>query len=268
MGDWTIPDSVYWGGSVGGGVAITSGTPAHTKGNYAQLTASSSFTIDALVIHPDYSSGREQMFDIAIGAAGSEKIIVANALASGGGAMTYNVGPMCIPIHIPSGTRIAARSQSTAAADTMYLSIGCYRSNHLRNTLGNYVTTYGANTADSGGTSIDAGSSAYTKGSWVEITSSTTVNHRGLIIGVGNQQNTARTSAAFWVDVGIGAAGSETILLAHYMFGVGGNGTALNPVYSRYFDVSITAGTKLSCRCSSSTTDATDRKIDIVLYCI
>jgi hypothetical protein len=41
---------------------------------------------------------------------------------------------------------------------------------------------------------------------------------------------------------------------------------AITPGASGFFPVYIPAGERLSARCSSSVTDATDRKLDVIIY--
>jgi hypothetical protein len=104
-------------------VNIDAGATAHTKGAWAEITASTArdakgFT---LVILNDASSSAAARFlvDVAVGASGSEAVILSNmqTLFEGFQGAQAVVGPIWTPI--PAGSRIAARAQcSVTTADT------------------------------------------------------------------------------------------------------------------------------------------------------
>ena len=121
-----------------------------------------------------------------------------------------------IPVRIPAGERVALRCQSTTASEAVQ--IGLYGAPAQRFLQEGTVAVYGDNTADSGGTQIDPGGTANTKGSYSQITASTTRHHRGLFICVGSQANAAASTTRNYIDIAIGAASSEKIIIPdiHY----------------------------------------------------
>ena len=104
------------------GVVIDTGATPHVKGAWVQLTSGLARDARALVLcvamDMDNSTLTTRwLIDIAVGASGSEQIILANILfsldGSGVGLMRPGFyGP--IPVEIKAGTRIAARGQATA----------------------------------------------------------------------------------------------------------------------------------------------------------
>jgi hypothetical protein len=113
------------------GAAVDPGGTINTKGAYTQITASTTNNLAGFIVYMDGqntttgSAGNlDWFFDIAVGASGSEQIIVPNL---------YQVGfcnpdqvlfiPMNVylPIQIGAGTRISARSQclSNASPDRL-----------------------------------------------------------------------------------------------------------------------------------------------------
>lgn len=128
------------GSSIGGGVAsrgtllgITSGAPidvdagvtAHTKGAWVEVTASTArdakgFT---LKLHGDAGSGSatDFLFDMAIGAAAAEQVILADVASSQEAFRTEmkqgEFGPFWTPI--PAGTRIAVRVAASSNVSTV-----------------------------------------------------------------------------------------------------------------------------------------------------
>jgi hypothetical protein len=107
---------------------LDGGGVANTKGSYVQLTASTTRTVKEIFVslfNPDNdAAGHDQVekcwaVDVAIGAAGSEKVIVPDIQASRGWSLGFSpAGSLRLPISIPSGTRIAARTSCTSTVST------------------------------------------------------------------------------------------------------------------------------------------------------
>jgi hypothetical protein len=99
------------------------------------------------------------------------------------------------------------------------------------------------NTGGSGGITIPKGAAINTKGAWQELISALPQRAEGLIVGL----YAYRTSS---FDLAIGLAGSEIIIAADMLIGVGGN-TAVtgHPLYR--IPINIPAGTRLSARMQS-----------------
>lgn len=104
------------------GVLIDPGGTANTKGSYSQITSSLTNDIAGFFLGIDdqsntgggSSAGNGTLFDIAIGASGSEKIIVPNLCLLrilGGTTIHIPDGFPYIPMPIKAGTRVAARAQ-------------------------------------------------------------------------------------------------------------------------------------------------------------
>lgn len=101
------------------GPAVDPGGTAHTKGAYTELVASLAVDIAAIVLiagsNNDIvrSASATSFFDLAVGAAGAEAVVIPNQYQAWGssydnGWMQFR-GPYAIDI--PAGSRVAARSQ-------------------------------------------------------------------------------------------------------------------------------------------------------------
>ena len=117
------------------GTTLDPGTTANTKGAYAQLVASTSADIRGFFLTFDNqgytatgsNTQGDMLIDLAIGASGSEQIIIPNMQVFN--KTDHTLGPMIIvpnmtefmPIQIPNGTRIAARCQSTQTTASIRL---------------------------------------------------------------------------------------------------------------------------------------------------
>lgn len=246
-----------------GSATLTSGGTANTKGSYTELVSSTSTDAAGLLVRYDAATGNttSNLIDIAIGAASSEQIIVDNMLLDNNVRYAHEI---IIPLRIPAGTRIAARSQSSTSSGSVICQI------HLiTETFGNdlppvgYVTTYGAATADSGGTSVDPGGTANTKGGYTEIIASTAKAHCGLIFLIGHRNNGTMVQTSWLVDIAVGAASSEQVIISNIQ--VRADPDEQLTILAPFIPVQIPAGTRLSIRVQCSITDATDRILD---YCL
>lgn len=268
MGDWPIS---YGSKSSGQGITeiyAVAHADANTKGNWIECIASTPYMCEIAVSILSLSGNYAYLVDIGIGPAGSEIVLVANLNKDWpttvyGAPTSYN-----IPILLPAGTRIAARCQClTAGSKQASISIHTIPFGGFGFPYGcQLCTTYGAVTADSGGTSIDPGASAGTYGAWVEFSAATTYRIRALQIGIGNQSNTARTQGFWGLDVGIGSAGNEVAIVSGYQLFCHSSADLVVPNVSPLFPVVVPQNSRLSVRAKSGVTDATDRTFDAILY--
>ncbi len=90
------------------GATVNSSTV--TKGPYTQVTAATTRDYAAISVTPCLVVG-QHIFDVAIGAGGSEQVILPNMASIGGNPWASPA----IPIQVPLGTRIAARGEATVA---------------------------------------------------------------------------------------------------------------------------------------------------------
>jgi len=249
--------------------SCTTNASANIKGEWTELISAIAQRSSGLILQHPYADAYDYLFDIGIGAAGQETAIINNLTGGGIGNDKFALGSISIPLELPAGVRISLRGQSTTgnkngAIGVMPIpgSFGCPYG--FQN-----VTTYGANTAGSGGTSIDPGASANTKGAWTEIVAATTVPCFGFFVGIGNQVNAGRTTGGNWwlMDVGIGAAGNEIAILPNFCLAVSVAGERVRPIWTPFIPLSLPIGTRITIRAQCSINDTTDRKFDAVVYC-
>ena len=100
------------------GTSVTPSATAAVKGSYAQLTAATSFDYCGfwiMVDNQNASDGNVISTDIAIGTSGSELVVLPDWVTNMG--IPQGAYSSFIPLRIPAGTRIAARSMSNAASN-------------------------------------------------------------------------------------------------------------------------------------------------------
>lgn len=110
------------------GTAVAAHASAGTKGSWVQLVASTTYTTKMVLVQPALLSvGVAYAFrlDLAIGAGGSEQIIVPDiGVSLDGVSYSAPVGGLIFPLSIPAGTRIAARTaEDTAGSASLYVSL-------------------------------------------------------------------------------------------------------------------------------------------------
>jgi hypothetical protein len=124
-------DSIGFAAGTTTGTTCTASGSTNTKGSYAQLTASTAR--DYIGVIPIFDIGSattpagDFLYDIAIGAGGSEIVIIPNIPVSKWGstqgyAQTPLGGPF-LPIQIPAGTRISARCQCDTASGFLAITL-------------------------------------------------------------------------------------------------------------------------------------------------
>lgn len=101
-----------------------------------------------------------------------------------------------------------------------------------------------SNNVTSGVRAVAAAASANTKGSWVELIASTAEDYECLLVHFA----AATSNVSYLLDIGIGGAGSEVVIVSDVHTSIGNNS-------SEWFVVprSIPSGTRVSARVASST---------------
>lgn len=247
------------------GTSVTGSVSAHVKGSYFQLIAATSFQAKGLFLSfTNGQAGHDFLVDIAIGGAGSEQIIIANLLVSQT-ALNTDVYYF-FPVEIPAGSRISARLQSTTTSGSQRVS-GLLLGGGMAQVEGwSGVETLGADTSDSGGTSIDPGGTINTKGSYVQVTAACGHEIRGLSIGIGHGQNGIRSNANFLVDIAIGGAGSEQVIVPNVALHSTAGSDMILPLSYNFIPIRIPSGSRIAVRAQCDINDAADRLFDVVLY--
>ncbi|MGE5768337.1 MAG: hypothetical protein ACM35H_14205 [Bacteroidota bacterium] len=188
MGDWPKHGGVTAGAPddrspagypTGWYLTLTANAAANTMGSYTELIASVPF--DACGILLDVNLGaqsRGYLMDIAIGAAGSE-VVVVPTFPWGTFRSTGNPDQtIFIPLKIRAGSRVAARIQSTTGASVLQVA-SCFLAESLSGIQPPSTwIAYGADTANSSGVAIATSGTP----SAVQLTAATTASGRWAFI--------------------------------------------------------------------------------------
>lgn len=238
---------------------------ANVKGAYTQVH--SSLTADCSVwwFHPTHHEQTEQyLWDVATGAAASEVVLVANFPLQGQAPRASGADSMFrCHADIESGTRVAVRVQADSPWIDPEFSM-LFQLDALAGSAG--VVTYGADTATSGGTLIDADGTADTKGAYVQLTSSSTAAHAAFTIAFAAAKVGPSLYNQFAVDLSTGAAASEVVLIPNIGLRHDTNAVDIYP-HSHHYEVpSVASSTRLAMRAACDTNTAGQRTFDCILY--
>lgn len=254
------------------GVTLTAAAVAHTKpATYTTVIASTSGDASLMLVYLSATrtdaTNTSALLDIAIGAAASETIIVPD-LGVGYANSSLDRCPMwAIPVNIPAGTRISARLQSAVALATGSISMDLYGAGPFeKNTPLRVGPALGLVSASSRGTILTASSSTNVKGSWVELISSTVDPYFGFLYSMMGAGSAAITAANMAFDIGVGGAGSESVLVADLV----GRVESDEHVHARHLGTQtvwlespVPAGTRISARVSATSASNT---MDLILH--
>lgn len=246
-----------------GGTLVSSSASTNTKGSWVEFFSSTTYEANGLYVFLRGSTNSvDILYDIGIGGSGSEQVIIPN-LCFSMQAIRVSAG-VYIPLRIPKGSRVSVRCQATTGSSgpliTLYLIGG-----GLKDAEGfSQAVNMGANTADSGGTSVDPGGTANTKGSYSQITAATTIEIGWLVICITNQNNGAVTTNVGLLDIAIGAGGSEQVVIPDLAYVLDSAIDTPEPQYYG-FPVAIPKGSRIAARAQSSTNSSPSRLIDVTL---
>lgn len=185
--------------------SITANASAHTKGAWTELIASTSARSNVLVLAVGgvNATGADTalLADIGIGAAGAEAAIIADVAF--GSALAIPPMSVTLPLVIPAGTRISARTQSiVTGGKTCSIYLALYNAPNPGPTP-SAVDVLGTSTLTSAGTPMSGGA-----GTWVEIAASTSRGYSAVAI-VPSASDNAMAAINVIYEVGVGAVGSE-----------------------------------------------------------
>jgi hypothetical protein len=201
------------------------------------------------------------ILDIGIGAAGAEVVILPNLLFQSFTDFAAECRTFRFPYALPAGTRLAMRGQNNTGLNK---AVRAALMGHAGGTVAGMQRgiTYGVNLATSLAVNIDPGAVANTKGAWVQMAATTTYPIRHLTLAVVPVSSVSFMSWA--LDIGIGAAGAEVVLVPDVTVHAADIGRAIGPT-AESFDVNVPAGVRLAIRAACESTASPARVLAAAL---
>ncbi|MEP6827925.1 MAG: hypothetical protein ABJA10_07605 [Aestuariivirga sp.] len=199
------------------GTTVAASASLNTKGSWTQLLAAASVTYDvfaiSLIINNDSAGAvaTKNLYDIGIGGAGSEVVLIPNILNTGD--VSTRAAPLreiIIPCFIPRNTRISARKQSNVASKTSSVQIILHGAQGLA-PLPTFqgCDSYGTDVTTSGGLSLTPGASG-TYSAWTNIGATLTRDYKCIIPLVGTGSQTAMTNIFYYMQLGVSSTAFRT----------------------------------------------------------
>lgn len=204
------------------------------------------------------------IMDIGFNLGGTDYLIIPNL---GVGFRLANVALHYIPMHIPPGASPIFRAsgvRNPAVGFNFHCEVvgGEFASSLSVPTK---YTDYGTDLANSGGTAITPSATANTKGSWVELSASTTAPIHEILATYQLSTGTQAAATLYMFDIGIGTAGNERVIASNIPFqtNTSENIVASYPWRLPYgFD--IPTGSRLVARCQSDAASGEAIELNIV----
>ena len=262
-GGWPFGDDVCNAQSFGVFISassptnVTGGASAHQKGAWAQVGGLAVYDASLLLLQViSTAATRASIMDLGVGvSSGAVKVLVSNINLY---AATIE-GPinLLFPVDVPAGQGIWVRLQSATAADAAHY-VQCQAfSGGLTQRAGTAgADGIGAVLSTSLGTTVTAGGTANQKGAYVQLSAATAADYYGFYLFA-----SSITAANILVDVAVGAAGSEVLLIGNFYL----PGSTVQTAYV-FLPIAVKAGSRLAARSASATLSATCYVTLIGLY--
>lgn len=245
--------------------SVINDTGSNIMCSWVEQFSSTPFDAHAILIKPITFDYWDYLIDIGLGNSGQERILISCLYFSGGGNYMRHARDYLLPLYIPEGSRISMRFQiDSSGTYPLAAQIMIFEGSFLSQAY-QECQSIGIDTSDSGGAEVDSGGIANTKGAWSFI-GRPTKDIKGFIFCIGIQQNNGRPDTYGLLDIAIGEEGDEEIIIPDYSFGTDTWTDALSPTNSPYFPISIPKNTRIAARSQMDITDATDRKLDVMIY--
>lgn len=240
-------------------VTATSDAVANTAGPWVEVFAATSVPASGMLVMATSNvfvaaANTATLVDIGIGAAGAEVIWG-----------TLNVGysqpanfQMFVPGLVAAGVRVAVRCRSVIVSKAVSVTVTLLPSRRPNPAA---PVTFGVDTANSRGVLLTSPAAADAKGAWTEIVPSTPAPLSNLLVMIGGGADTVMVNGFTTLDIGVGAAGAETVLVPD----VGWSATTSEVYIMRTaatFGVQVPAASRLSARWASNVIGNT---VDLVI---
>lgn len=265
-GDAVTTASTHWQASV-----VAHATP-HTKGSWVELVAATTLDLYGIIVSLGTNIGANAtdtslLVDIGTGPSLSEVVAIPNLAMGYRGivASTFTTEMYRFPIFIPAGTRIAARSQSAVTVKAATISLGPMARTTSPSRPSPKIIDMGTNLATSAGVALANTTAAHTKAGWTEIIAATAEAYTGIVIGLQGGGDTVFTTGSGLLDVAVGAAGAEAVIVPNVLFTVNGSSEVIQLVNPGPYAVDIAAGSRLAVRIQDAAAAAANLH-DVILY--
>lgn len=217
-------------------VTLTAGS-SNVKGDWVEVAAALAHSVSGIIIEYKPGAANYALIDIGIGAAAAEVVVIPNISGMAGQSDTAS-SALFFPLSIPAGTRVACRYQNLTGAATIGVKLHFITASLAGIQGVQRWADWG--TVQSSGKTVVAGGTAHTKGSYVQLVAATEFTTSWLML----MFRWLDTNRNFAIDIAVGAAASEQIIIPNFYSFVGNAFNLLIPF-------TIPAGSRIAARCAS-----------------
>lgn len=254
MADWAFADSSRF--AVGGTVAIAgggtvTGAAANTKGEWSRI-ATTPFDVDVLTVESQRISSllvppdKYALMDIGRGTAGAEQVVISN-LPSINSEGEFGCFQYQFPYLINAGETLSARVQSPRVNSVFSVGFRFQAHGFAHFVSSSRIRTYGVNTATSKSTELVFGATN-AKGVWAQIAASTTDDICEIVIVATDHSLSGLNNNWHLVDVGLGAPGSERIIIPDIPIVTYSSNSGISPFLIGPYPINIPAASRIAMR--------------------
>ena len=249
------------GASTGVVASANAASALGSKGAWVVLCSGTSRTYESLVLTIAGKAAANYLVDLGIGSSTAIYTIQENLPMPSLKAGENYAQPYLLPIHVPLSSQLLVRCCATVSAAAIETTLHGMMQG-LQGTPGFAKgVAWGVNSANSRGTTLDAGATANTKSALTVIQTTVLDNWKAMAICFGNAADIARTNLTFLVDVFVN---SQPAILDVLVKG-GTDADVPVPFWYPPFACVIKSGDIISGRVQSASTTAGDRALDILL---
>lgn len=208
--------------ATGSGITVAAHATINTKGSWVEMFAAAAVTYDVfgitLMISNDSTAATvvRNLYDIGIGGAGVEVVLVPNILNTGTLATPSAPNTFYfLPIFIPKGTRIAMRKQSNITVKTSSCMLFLHGGGGMPPwDVFTDCDSYATDTATSGGLAHTPGSTG-TYSTWTNIGATLSRNYGAILPMIGSGSNTTMGNRICYLQMGV-----NSVIFGQYVYSV------------------------------------------------
>lgn len=234
------------------GTAVATSASTNTKGSWTQLIAATASDCVLALITLTQINAVNIAVDIGIGASGSEVVVIPNIVCAVNNSNFGNGSwSVLVPLNIPAGTRVAARSASNAASQTSHVSMVLLDGSFDQAEGISGFDAIGFVSGSTVGTAVAPTSGS--KGAWVQLISATAKDYAGFFI-CADWNGATGNSGSVDFDIGIGASGSEKVIVPDICIGTPSTSSYINMTYPiiPYLPIEIPVGMRIAARAAAT----------------
>lgn len=233
-------------------LTVCTGSTANARpASYTELVSSTGFAAQGLLLGcAPGTSNVHSAIEIGVGASSSEKNIIQDFCFGGNSRQTQW---LYMPVAIPSGSRIAGRHTSSGASHSAVFYTHLVAAGTMGLPAPGRMFAIGI-TPTSGvyGTDITTNVGSH-NATWTQVTASCPADIRALAFQM-HTTNSAPASQGLQLQVAVGAASSEVIVLDSINFTGGGGGDQVGNGPAFWYPCQIPSGSRVAARIEGNST--------------